>query len=215
MRGRFHDRRDAGRALATLLDGYRGRDDAVVLGVARGGVPVAFEAAEALSLPLDVLIVRKLGVPGHDELAFGALAADERVVLDDGIVRQLRLTTEQIERVIESETAELRRREQAYRGDRAPAELTGATAIIVDDGLATGSTMRAAVRSVRTAGAREIVVAVPVAPASTCRVLETEADAVVCAATPEPFGAVGSFYWDFRQTGDDEVRADLTRARQP
>lgn len=215
MRGRFHDRREAGQALATLLDGYRERDGAVVLGIARGGVPVAVEAAEALNVPLDVLIVRKLGVPGHDELAFGAVAADERVVLDDSIVRQLQLTPEQIERVVERETAELRRREQAYRGGRPPVDLTGATVIVVDDGLATGSTMRAAVRSVRAAGAEEIVIAVPVAPAAACRDLETEADAVLCVSTPEPFGAVGAFYWDFRQTSDDEVRAALARARHP
>lgn len=215
MRDRFHDRREAGRALAEQLDGYRGRRGAVVLGIARGGVPVAFEVAEALNIPLDVLIVRKLGVPGHDELAFGAVTAGRPAVLDDSIVRQLQLTPEQIERVAERETAELRRRELVYRGDRAPADLTGATVIVVDDGVATGSTMRAAVRSVRAAGAEEIVVAVPVAPASTCRELESEADAVVSVSTPEPFGAVGAFYWDFHQTGDGEVRAALARARHP
>lgn len=200
---RFRNRRDAGQVLAASLGEYRDRGDVVVLGIARGGVPVAFEVAGVLHARL---IVRKLGVPGHEELAFGAIAPNQQTVLDDGLIGALGITPEQIRQVIDDETAELRRREQKYRGGLEPAEWADATAIVVDDGLATGNTMRAAVRAVRSAGPRAIIVAVPVAPAATCRELRSEAEAVVCPWTPTPFGAVGAFYRDFGQTGDDEVR---------
>ncbi|MGV9712740.1 erythromycin esterase family protein [Gordonia sp. NPDC003424] len=205
----FRDRREAGRILGELLTSYRDTPKVVVLGLARGGVPVAFEVAKALQAPLDAFIVRKLGIPDRPEFAMGAIAAGGRIVLNDDVVRGLRLTPEQIRAVVESETEELYRREAAYRGSRPPADVTGKTVILVDDGLATGASMQAAVIALRESEPAEIVVAVPAAPESTCRELAALADDVICASMPTPFFAVGESYWDFTQTGDDEVRTLL------
>lgn len=206
----FVDRREAGRALAQQLAAYRGRDDVLVFGLARGGVPVAWEIAAALGAPLDVFLVRKLGVPQWSELAMGALASGGGVVMNDDVVASLRVTDEQVREVIDSETAELVRREHAYRGGRPMADLRDKIVILVDDGIATGASMLAAVRAVRAAGPKSIVVAVPVGPESTCRELTREADDVVCATMPPGFEAVGQVYADFHQITDDEVRDLLT-----
>ncbi len=206
----FADRREAGRALAQQLAAYRGRDDVLVFGLARGGVPVAWEIAAALGAPLDVFLVRKLGVPQWSELAMGALASGGGVVMNDDVVASLRVTDEQVREVIDSETAELVRREHAYRGGRPMADLRDRIVILVDDGIATGASMLAAVRAVRAAGPKSIVVAVPVGPESTCRELTREADDVVCATMPPGFEAVGQVYDDFHQISDDEVRDLLT-----
>jgi erythromycin esterase-like protein/predicted phosphoribosyltransferase len=207
----FRDRRDAGRALAELLRHHQGRDDIVVLALPRGGVPVGFEVATALGAPLDVFIVRKLGVPGHEELAMGAIASGGVVVLNDDVVRGMDIPSEVIEQVAREEGRELERRERAYREDRPPPDVAGKVVILVDDGLATGSSMRAAILALRRLGPARIVAAVPAAPESTCQELAAEVDEVVCATTPSPFFAVGQQYWDFTQTTDDEVR-DLLRA---
>ncbi len=206
----FVDRSDAGRAVAAQLDDLRGRDDVVVLGLPRGGVPVAAEVARALGAPLDVFVVRKLGVPGHRELAMGALASGGVRVLNDWIVGQVGLSTEQIEQVTGEEAAELARRESAYRGDRAPVEVTGRVVVLVDDGLATGATMRAAVAAVRALGPSAVVVAVPVGAPEACQALAGEVDRMVCVEQPEWFLAVGRHYRDFSQTTDDDVRRLLT-----
>jgi predicted phosphoribosyltransferase len=203
---RYRDRREAGRVLATELASYRGRPDLLVLGLARGGVPVAWEVAAALGAELDVFLVRKLGVPRWPELAMGALASGGRVVMNDDVVSSLHIDDEQVRAVIERETTELRRREEAYRGGRPEADLHGRAVLLVDDGIATGASMLAAVRAVRAAGARLVVVAVPVGPRSACRQLAAEADDVVCATMPADFDAVGQAYTDFRQVTDDEVR---------
>jgi predicted phosphoribosyltransferase len=195
-----------------LLQHYGGRDDVIVLALPRGGVPVAYEVARALGAPLDVFLVRKLGVPGHEELAMGAIASGGVVVLEDDVVRGMRIPPEVIQRVAEQEERELARREQVYRGDRPVPDLRGKVVILVDDGLATGSSMRAAIQALRSHRPARIVVAVPAAPASTCRELETEVDEVICAVTPSPFFAVGQAYWDFAQTTDHEVRALLRAA---
>lgn len=202
----FRDRREAGRVLADLLTAYQGRDDVVVLGLARGGVPVAWEVARGLGAPLDCFVVRKLGVPGHDEFAMGAIASGGRTVLNDDVVRGLRITAQQLRDVADAEGRELARREVAYRGDRAHPELTGKTVILVDDGLATGSSMLAAVLALRDQQPAQLVVAVPAAPESTCREFAGIVDEVVCASMPTPFTAVGESYWDFTQVSDDEVR---------
>ena len=202
----FQDRREAGRILAGLLTAYRDRTDVVVLGLARGGVPVAWEVAAALRAPLDAFIVRKLGAPGHEEFAFGALARGGRVVVNDDVIRALRITPQQLRDVSEREARELLRREAAYRGERPPADVAGKTVIIVDDGLATGSSMFAAVQALRDDDPAQLVVAVPAAPESTCRALAEVVDDVVCASMPTPFNAVGQSFWDFRQVSDDEVR---------
>jgi predicted phosphoribosyltransferase len=207
----FRDRRDAGRALARLLDHYRSRGDVVVLALPRGGVPVGHEVATALGVPLDVFIVRKLGVPGHQEVAMGAIASGAAVVINDDVVRGLGITPAVIERVSHRESEELERRERLYREDAPPPDVGGKVAILVDDGLATGASMRAAVVALRRLRPARIVVAVPAAPASTCRELAAEVDEVVCAATPSPFFAVGQHYRDFTQVTDGEVR-DLMRA---
>ena len=209
---RYQDRREAGRELAGKLTRYAGRPDALVLALPRGGVPVAFEVAQALRAPLHVFLVRKLGAPGYEELAMGAVASGGVRVLNHDVVDALHIAPETIEAVAERELAELARREAAYRGNRPPPDLRGATAILVDDGLATGSTMRAAARAVSQQGPRAIVVAVPVAAAQTCDEFRDEVDEVVCALTPEPFYAVGVWYDDFTQTTDDEVRDLLHRA---
>lgn len=200
----YTDRHDAGKALADRLARYR--DGAVVvLALPRGGVPVAWEVARALRAPLDIMPVRKLGVPGFEELAMGAIAGRDTMVLNDDVTGEMRLPAEEIERVATREWAELRRRERVYRGDRPPADLAGATAILVDDGLATGATMRAAAVAARAAGAARVVVAVPLAPAGAETALRPYADEVVVATFPWPFQAVGQWYDDFSATGDDEV----------
>jgi len=207
----FRNRQQAGRALAARLAVYAGRDDVHVLALPRGGVPVGFEVAQALGAPLDVLVARKLGVPQHSEFAMGAVARGV-LVLDEDLVRRISLDEAMLQAVIEAEQGELERRERLYRGDQPPPMLHGRIAILVDDGLATGATMRAAARALRAMGPARSVVAVPVAAADTCFAMRQEADEVVCAATPEPFRAVGSWYEDFSQTGDDEVRALLARS---
>ncbi|RDH78194.1 hypothetical protein DVS77_12700 [Mycolicibacterium moriokaense] len=202
----FRDRREAGRVLGSMLGAYRGRSGLVVLGLARGGVPVAWEVAAALGAPLDAFIVRKLGAPGHDEFAMGALAAGGRVVVNDDVLRALRVTPQQLRDVAEREGRELIRREAAYRGGRPPLELANKTVILVDDGLATGASMLAAVQALREMDPAEIVIAVPAAPESTCREFAGIVDDVVCASMPTPFLAVGESFWDFHQVSDDEVR---------
>ncbi|GAB4585573.1 erythromycin esterase family protein [Nocardia sp. IFM 10818] len=202
----FRDRSEAGRTLARLLAHYRGDPDVVVLGLARGGVPVAWEVAAALDAPLDTLIVRKLGAPGRPEFAIGALAGGGRVVLNDDVVRALRLTAEQVRSIARDEARELARRESAYRSGRAPVEVAGRTVILVDDGLATGASMFAAVEAIRAGEPERIVVAVPAAPESTCREFGALVDEMVCATMPSPFLAVGHSFWNFSQVTDDEVR---------
>jgi predicted phosphoribosyltransferase len=205
----FQDRREAGQWLAELLTGYGGRDDVVVLGLARGGIPVAWEVAAALDAPLDALIVRKLGVPGQEEYAMGAVAGGGHIVINDDVVRALEISPRRVADTAEREGRELLRREVMYRGGRPPPDLAGLTAIIVDDGLATGATMRVAVDAVRANQPKAVVIAVPVAPGSTCRQLSGTVDDLVCAFTPEPFRAVGEFYWEFNQVSDAEVCALL------
>jgi putative phosphoribosyl transferase len=202
----FRDRREAGRVLADELSGYRDTDDVLVLGLARGGVPVGWEVAAALHAQFDVFLVRKLGVPGWCELAMGALASGGGVVMNDNVVTSLRISDEQITEAIDRETIELGRRENAYRGGRPVADPCGKTVILVDDGIATGASMFAAVRALRTARPKAIVVAVPVGPVSACEELAREADDVVCATMPSDFEAVGQVFVDFHQVSDDEVR---------
>jgi putative phosphoribosyl transferase len=217
MMTRFHDRADAGRKLAAVLHQYAERSDVRVLALPRGGVPVGYEVARALHAPLDVFLVRKLGLPGHEEFAMGAIASDGVVVLDDDVVRTLGVDMRSIESVIARERRELERREFAYRGDRPEIDIRGCIVIVVDDGLATGSTMRAAVLALRAEQPKRIVVAVPVAAPETCRSFREgpdAADEVVCLSTPEPFQAVGLWYEVFDQTSDDEVRALLNSARE-
>ena len=208
----FEDRTEAGRRLAAGLAGYSGRSDLVVLALQRGGVPVAYEVARALDAPLDVFLVRKLGVPGQPELAMGALASGGVRVLNEDVIRALCIPEAAIDEVARREQAELQRRELAYRDGRSAPEVEGRTAILIDDGLATGSSMRAAAAALRAKRPARIVVAVPVAAAETCAELEAEVDEVVCLRTPEPFYAVGLWYDDFEQTTDDEVRDLLARA---
>jgi predicted phosphoribosyltransferase len=211
---RFRDRTEAGRYLAELLPDYAGRDDVVVLALPRGGVPVGYEVAKALGAPLDVFVVRKLGVPGHPELAMGAIATGGVLVLDEGLVRRLGISEEQIRRAVETELRELERREAAYRGGRDPPNLEGKTVILVDDGLATGATMRAAALAVRNYNPERVVVAVPVAAGQTCDEFRDDVDDIICAVTPSPFHAVGLWYEDFSQTSDEEVRELLARANE-
>lgn len=206
----FRDRREAGDVLAQKLASYRDRTDVLVLGLARGGVPVGWPVARALGAPLDVFLVRKLGVPQWQELAMGALASGGGVVINDSLVRSLGISDEQVQDAIERETDELQRRERAYRGDRPPTYMTDKTVILVDDGIATGASMLAAVRAVRADAPSAVVVAVPVGPPSTCREIATEADDVVCATMPAGFEAVGQAYEDFHQVTDDEVRELLS-----
>jgi len=206
---RLADRADAGRQLAERLGGYAGRDDVIVLGLPRGGVPVAAEVARALGARLDVFLVRKLGVPGREELAFGAIALGGARVLNPDVVAALGIGEETIESVARREQAELERRADAYRGSTEPPDVRGRTAILVDDGLATGASMRAAVEGVRALGPERVVVAVPAAARETCAQLAKHVDEVVCLLTPEPFFAVGMWYRDFSETSDDDVRAAL------
>jgi predicted phosphoribosyltransferase len=202
----FLDRREAGRALGVKLASYAGRNDVTVLGLPRGGVPVAFEVALALDAPLDVFLVRKLGAPGQEEFAMGAIASGGVRILNPSVIASLEISAEDIERAVARELEELRRREISYRKGRPPLDLEGRIAILVDDGLATGSSMRAAVAAARKLGPARIVVAVPVAPHSTAREMRQIADDVVVVASPEPFYAVGRFYEEFDQTTDEEVR---------
>ncbi len=210
----FRDRADAGRQLATQLSAYARRPGVLVLGLPRGGVPVAFEIAMALAVPLDVYLVRKLGVPGHEELAMGAIASGGVRVLNRDIVQTLRNPERVIATVTAQEQRELQHREQLYRGDRPPLVVRGRVVILVDDGLATGATMRAAVIALRQQHPARIVVAVPVAAPETCADFQDEVDEIVCAATPQPFYSVGLWYDDFSPTSDAEVRNLLERAEQ-
>jgi putative phosphoribosyl transferase len=209
---RFRDRSEAGRVLAPDLRGYAGRDDVVVLALPRGGVPVGYEIAKTLDAPLDVFVARKLGVPGYPELAMGAIASGGAVILDQELVQALGIGEEAIRQVVAQEARELQRREVAYRDSRPPPDLKGKTVILVDDGLATGATMRAAALAVRRHEPAQVVVAVPVAAGKTCDEFRKDVDDVVCAQTPEPFYAVGMWYEDFSQTSDEEVRELLARA---
>jgi predicted phosphoribosyltransferase len=208
----FADRRHAGRALAEHLSAYRSRADVVVLGLPRGGVPVAFEVATALKAPLDVLIVRKLGVPGHRELAMGAIASGGVRVVNDELVRMLGIGDDDIEETTLRERAELERREQKYRRGRQALALEGRTVIVVDDGIATGSTMQAALSALRQLDPKELIVATPIASEAACESLTEFADDVVCASTPEAFRAVGQGYHRFDQTTDEEVEELLASA---
>jgi predicted phosphoribosyltransferase len=209
---RFADRRDAGRRLAAGLSHYAGRDDVVVLGLPRGGVPVAYEVADALGAPLDVFVVRKLGVPGHEELAMGAIASGDVMVLNDDVLTAAAIERDQFEAVAARELETLRQQELAYRGARSPLEVRDRVVIVVDDGLATGATMRAAVRALRDRDAKAIVVAVPTAPRETCDALRREVEELLCASTPDPFMAVGLWYRDFMPVADDQVRELLDSA---
>ena len=205
----FRDRVEAGEVLAESLARYRDRDDVIVLALPRGGVPVAAEIARRLHVPIDVFVVRKLGVPGHEELAMGAIATGGVRLLNDEVVEPLGIPAHVIDSVARSEQIELERREQLYRGPRGPIGLAGKTAILVDDGLATGSTMRAAVMAVRQQQPAHVIVAVPVGAPQTCDLLARDADEVVCVRMPDPFVAVGLWYRDFTPTSDQQVRALL------
>jgi putative phosphoribosyl transferase len=208
----FRDRYEAGRLLAGRLVMYADRPDVVVLALPRGGVPVAFEIAAALHVPLDVMVVRKLGVPGHEELAMGAIASGGVQVVNQEVVQYLGLSQAVLESVAATEYQELTRRELVYRGNRGPTIVEGRTVILVDDGLATGSTMRAAVAALRGRHPARIVVAVPTAAPETCEELKAEVDEILCATTPTPFYGVGQWYDDFSQTTDEEVRDLLQQA---
>lgn len=208
----FSDRREAGRQLAARFLDYQGRGDVIVFGLPRGGIPVAFEVARSLQAPLDVRVVRKLGLPGHEELAMGAIASGGIRVLNSEVVDWLGVPERIIDAVAAREKAELERREHFYRSGRRGFDPAGRTVILVDDGLATGATMRAAVMALRQLNPAEVIVAVPVAPASTCREMARVADRVVCLVEPRDFGAVGEWYEDFRPTSDAEVRRLLEAA---
>ena len=208
----FRDRRHAGRVLAEYLHEYADRNDVIVLALPRGGVPVAYEVATALHLPLDVFVVRKLGVPGYPELAMGAIASGGVQVLNDDVVSQLPDAEQWIARVANEERKELERRELFYRDARPRPDLRGKTVILIDDGLATGATMRAAARALKQQGVAHLVLAVPVASPETCDEFRGEVDRIVCAFTPASLVGVGQFYEDFSQTSDDEVRALLAQA---
>jgi predicted phosphoribosyltransferase len=208
---RFQDRVEAGRLLANVLERYKDRPDVLVLALPRGGVPVAYEVAKALKAPLDVFIVRKLGVPGHEELAMGAIASGGIRALNMSVIQQLNIPQSTIDAVAAREAAEVHRREVLYRGGKSPLNIENRTIILVDDGLATGSTMKAAVAALRQQHPAKIIVAVPTAPSETCDELKREADEVICAVTPEPFYAVGQWYENFDQTTDTEVTQLIRR----
>ena len=207
----FRDRSEAGRVLAARLTRYADRPDVVVLALPRGGVPVAYEVAHALAAPLDLFLVRKLGVPGHEELAMGAVASGGMRVLNEAVVWDLRIPDSVIDAVATWQEQELKRRERLYRGDRPPPDVRGRTVILVDDGLATGATMLAAINALRQHHPARIVVAVPAGARETCEQLRAQVDEVICAVTPEPFAAVGLCYEDFAQTTDEQVRELLVR----
>jgi predicted phosphoribosyltransferase len=208
----FRDRFEAGRVLGERLHPYAGRSDVLVLALPRGGVPVGFEVARRLGAPLDVFVVRKLGMPGHEELAMGAIATGGARVFNEEVVQRYRISEQAIARAIEREERELARREQLFRGSRGPPRIEGRTVILVDDGLATGSTMRAALMALHEQRPARVVVGVPVGAPETCEEFQSEADEVICAITPEPFYAVGQWYDDFTQTSDEEVHELLERA---
>ena len=210
----YRDRSEAGKELATRLSVYKDRDDVLVLALPRGGVPVAFEVAQVLEAPLDVFLVRKLGVPGHEELAMGAIASGGVRVLNEEVVDYLQIRDDVIEGVATEELKELKRRERAYRGNRPEPDVRGKTVILIDDGLATGSTIRAAAQALRQQQPARIVVAVPVSAPQTCDEYRMGVDEIICAATPDPFWGVGLWYHDFSQTTDEEVRELLERARK-
>jgi predicted phosphoribosyltransferase len=212
MEETFADRFDAGRRLAAILKPYAGRSDLLVLALPRGGVPVGYEVAAALGAPLDVVLVRKLGVPGHEELAIGAIASGGTEVLNEEVVRVLGIPAFVIRRVADEELRELTRREREYRDDKPAPDVRSRTVILVDDGLATGSTMHAAVRAVRAQGAKQIVVAVPVASKEACAEFRAEVDELVCAMSPDNLFSVGEWYDEFTQTSDVEVKGLLARA---
>ena len=213
MGERFRDRRDAGQRLAERLQTYAGRNDTIVLGLPRGGVPVAYEVARALELPLDVFVVRKLGLPWHQELAMGALASGGVRLINQHLIRQLGVSESEVERITRQEQQELERRELRFRGSRAFPDLKGKTVLLIDDGLATGASMRVAVTALRQEGAKRVVVGVPVASPDTCDSFRDITDDIVCVVTPEPFHAVGLWYEDFGQTTDEEVHDLLDRGR--
>ena len=210
----YKNRSQAGRELATALQPYANRPDVLILALPRGGVPVAYEVAKALNIPLDLMLVRKLGLPGHEELAIGAIATGGIRVLNTEVIEGMAISEAQIERIAAAELQELRRREKAYRGERPNAEVQGHGVILIDDGLATGATMQAAIAAIRQQRPAEILVAVPVAPKDTVALLRDQADAVICPATPEPFLGVGRWYEDFTQITDAEVRDLLGRLWQ-
>lgn len=210
----FEDRIDAGRKLAQRLAGYAGERDVLVLALPRGGVPVAYEVAEALDAPMDVFLVRKLGVPGHEEYAMGAIAMGGVRVINESVLRQMNVSEESLAAVAAREQRELERRESLYRGNEPEPDMQGRTIILVDDGLATGATMRAAVLAVKVKSPRKVVAAVPTGTAEACRVLAAHADEVVCMDTPVQFGGVGAWYRDFSQTNDQEVLELLGRAKR-
>ena len=213
MNSLFRDRRDAGQRLAVELPAYAHRSDVIVLALPRGGVPVGYEVAKELGAPLEVFVVRKLGLPWHDELAMGAIASGGVRILNRSLIRAAGVTEAQIAQVVAAEQTELERRERLYRDDRPFPDLRGKTAILVDDGLATGSTMRAAVEALRLEEPAHIVVAVPVAAQETCDAFRDIADEIICAETPQPFRAVGLWYANFSQTTDEDVRDLWERAR--
>jgi predicted phosphoribosyltransferase len=202
----FRDRREAGQVLASRLERYRDSSDVVVMALPRGGVPVAYEVARELRAPLDVFVVRKLGAPGFPEIALGAIASGDVVVTNDDVIGDFGITPDELEPITEAERRELHRREKAYRDGRPPADIKGKTIIVVDDGLATGATMLAALKGIRAQSPGRVVLAVPVAPEDTCEGLSHIADEVVCVTTPKLFIAVGAAYSDFEQTSDDEVQ---------
>lgn len=208
----FADRNAAGKALAKEFSDCAERDDVLVLALPRGGVPVAFEIARYLHAPLDVMLVRKLGTPGQQELAMGAIASGNIIVMNDSVVLQLGINQHLIDREIEQQRQELQRRERVYRGDRTPCSVAGKTIILVDDGIATGATVRAAVKAIKQQTPARLIVAVPTAAADTLKIIAREVDQIVCLATPEPYYAVGNWYRDFDQTSDAEVCALLNRA---
>jgi putative phosphoribosyl transferase len=208
----FQDRRDAGRVLARAVAKLHDLGDAIVLALPRGGVPVAYEVALELNLPLDIFVVRKLGVPGQEELAMGAIASGGTVVMNPSVVQQLGISSEVIAAVSSREELEIERRVRVYRDGRSPIQIEGRTAILIDDGLATGASMRAAGRALHLR-ARRVIVAVPVAAERTCNELRKEVDQIICVTTSQPFFAVGAFYRNFTQTTDEEVRSLLSQAR--
>lgn len=208
----FKDRQDAGKKLAEKLKAYKGQQDIIVLALPRGGIPVGFEIAKSLEVPLDIFIVRKLGVPGHEELAMGAIADGGIIVLNEEIIQQLGITQVLIDRITQDESKEVARRESLYRRGRPAYKLGGKTIIVVDDGLATGASMRAALIAVKEKKPRKIIAAVPVGAAETCKSLRTYVDELVCLLVPPSFGAVGSWYEDFSQTTDAEVESLLDSA---